>query len=42
MDKQGDITAPGTEIIDFTRIFRAAEKASNQYIVEQDNAGQTR
>lgn len=41
MDENGDITAPGTGVIDFARIFRAAvDLGITEYIIEQDNAGQ--
>lgn len=41
MDANGDITAPGTGIIDFARIFKAAaELGIAEYTIEQDNAGQ--
>lgn len=40
MDEAGGITAPGTGVIDFARIFRAAEDLGiTEYIIEQDNAG---
>jgi sugar phosphate isomerase/epimerase len=42
MAADGSITAPGTGVIDFARIFRAAADAGApivEYIVEQDNAG---
>jgi sugar phosphate isomerase/epimerase len=42
MDANGEITAPGTGVIDFARIFKAAEDLGvdiNEYIIEQDNAG---
>ncbi|MPY98010.1 MAG: TIM barrel protein [Actinophytocola sp.] len=41
MDENGEITAPGTGVIDFGRIFRAAaDLGITEYIIEQDNAGQ--
>lgn len=40
MDADGGITAPGTGVIDFARIFQAAaELGIAEYTIEQDNAG---
>lgn len=41
MDENGNITAPGTGVIDFARVFQAAvDLGITEYIIEQDNAGQ--
>jgi sugar phosphate isomerase/epimerase len=41
MDANGGITAPGTGVIDFARIFKAAaDLGIGEYTIEQDNAGQ--
>ncbi|HCA86560.1 MAG TPA: sugar phosphate isomerase [Streptomyces sp.] len=41
MDENGDITAPGTGVIDFARVFQAAtDLGIAEYTIEQDNAGQ--
>ncbi|WP_220136481.1 TIM barrel protein [Streptomyces himalayensis] len=42
MDENGNITAPGTGVIDFARVFQAAaDLGITEYIIEQDNAGQS-
>ncbi|HYI43928.1 MAG TPA: sugar phosphate isomerase/epimerase, partial [Actinomycetota bacterium] len=42
MNKGGDFTTPGKGTIDFVRVFKAGKKLDriNQYIIEQDNAGE--